>query len=194
MLWECTFIRETSNFLPTNDLFSVWLWRAHLFKHVHAQLRQTKVLSWSLKMILLRKNWRCAEMTRGLTAKAGPCSTNHLLNAVKQAGNKKVLFSQRNSIISSVKSVSLKKSLSKWPSTEPWRPVDPRWEAGREVLQLPLYSDQGSPGGTWPLLLLWGSLILAQGSRILRWDFASFASLGILDPCSRIKDSYVEVF
>ena len=102
-------------------------------------------------------------------------------------------FSWSN-IISSVKSISLKKSLSKWQSTEPWRPVDPRWEAGREVLQLPLYSDQGSPGGTWPLLLLWGSLILAQGSRILRWDFASFASLGILDPCSRIKDSYVEVF
>ena len=65
--------------------------------------------SWSLKMILLRKIWRCAEMTRGLTARAGPCSTNPLLNAVKQAGNKKVLFSQRNSIISSVKSVSLKK-------------------------------------------------------------------------------------
>ena len=36
--------RETSNFLPTNDISSVWLWRAHLFKHVYAQLRQTKVL------------------------------------------------------------------------------------------------------------------------------------------------------
>jgi len=30
---------------------------------------------------------RCAEMTRGLTARAGPCSTNPLLNAVKQAAN-----------------------------------------------------------------------------------------------------------
>ena len=149
---------------------------------------------WSLKMILLSKIWRCAEMTRGLTARAGPCSRNPLLNAVKQAGNKKILFSQRNSIISSVKSVSLNKSLSKWQSTESWRPVDPRWEAGREVLQLPLYSDQGSPGGTWPLLLLWESLILGPDSRILWWDFASFASLGILDPFSRIKDSYVEVF
>ena len=116
-------------------------------------------------MVLLSKICRCAEMTRGLTARAGPCSTNPLLNAVKQAGNKWILFSQRNSIISSVKSISLKKNLSKWQSTEPWRPVDPRWEVGREVLQLPLYSDQGSPGGTWPLLLLWGSLILGQGSK-----------------------------
>ena len=44
VLWEYTFMRETSNFLPTNDISSVWLWRAHLFKHVYAQLRQTKVL------------------------------------------------------------------------------------------------------------------------------------------------------
>ena len=110
MLWVCTFIRETPNFLPTNDIASVWLWRAHLFKHVHAQLRQTKVLSLSLKMILLRKIWRCAEMTRGLTARAGPCSRNPLLNAVKQAGNKKILF--RNSKIPSFKSISLKKKTS----------------------------------------------------------------------------------
>ena len=169
MLWECTFIRETSNFLPTNDISSVWLWRPHLFKHMHAQLRQTKVLSWFLKMILLSKIWRCAEMTRGLTARAGPCSTNPLLNAVKQAGNKSILLVKHN-LLGQV-NFSKKKSLSKWQSTEPWRPVNPRWEAGREVLQLPLYSDQGSPGGTWPLLLLWGSLILAPGSKIPRWKF-----------------------
>jgi len=35
---------------------------------------------------------RCAEMTRGLTARAGPCSTNPLLNAVKLAGNKSILL------------------------------------------------------------------------------------------------------
>ena len=117
---------------------------------------------WSLKMIQLSKIWRCAEMTRGLTARAGPCSTNPLLNAVKQAGKKSIILFKRN-LLGQVN--FSEKKLSKWQSTEPWRPVDPRWEVGREVLQLPLYSDQGSPGGTWPLLLLWGSLILGQGSK-----------------------------
>ena len=124
---------------------------------------------WSLKMILLSKIWRCAEMTRGLTARAGPCSPNPLLNAVKQAGNKKILFSQRNSIISSVKSVSLKKKSQ----------------------QMAIH---GILATSWSPLRSWkrsASTAAVLGSRIPRWNLASFASLGILDPCSRIKDSQV---
>ena len=35
-------------------------------------------------------------MPRGLTARAGPCATNPLLNAVKQAGKKSIILFKRN--------------------------------------------------------------------------------------------------
>ena len=120
--------------------------------------------SWSLKMILLRKIWRCAEMTRGLTAKAGPCSTNPLLNAVKQAGNKSILLVKHHLL----DQVNFSKKKSQ---------------------QMAIH---GTLATSWSPLRSWkrsASTAAVLGSRIPRWNLASFASLGILDPCSRIKDS-----
>ena len=114
---------------------------------------------WSLKMILLSKIWRCAEMTKGLTARAGPCSTNPLLNAVKQAGNKKILF--RNSKIPSFKSISLKKK--------------PQQMAIHAIL-----ATSWSPLRSWKRS---ASTAAVPGSRIPRWILASFVS--IIDRCSR---------
>ena len=132
---------------------------------------------WSLKMILLSKIWRCAEMTRGLTARAGPCSTNPLLNAVKQAGKKSILLVKHHllgQVNFSLKKVSAngnprnpgdqlipaEKLEEKCFNCRCTRVKDPQVELGLFCFSgdpWSLLKDQGFSGGTLPLSLLWGS-------------------------------------
>ena len=142
---------------------------------------------WSLKMVLLSKIWRCAEMTRGLTARAGPCSTNPLLNAVKQAGKKSIILFKRN-LLGQVN--FSEKNLANGNPRNPGDQLIPAEKLEEKCfncrctrikdpqVELGLFCFSGDH---W-------SLVKDQ-RPLARWNLAFFASLGIIDSCSRIKDS-----